>query len=40
VTQAINWLRSIGKLRTDEERRASQAAMAKNYIQRKALYNV
>jgi predicted phage terminase large subunit-like protein len=37
VTQAINWLRSIGKLRTDEERRASQAAMAKNYIQRRVV---
>jgi predicted phage terminase large subunit-like protein len=40
ATQAINWLRAIGKLRTDEERRMAQAAMAKTYNQRKALYNV
>jgi predicted phage terminase large subunit-like protein len=40
ATQALSWLRKLGKLRTDEERRLAQAADMKNYRQCKALYQV
>jgi hypothetical protein len=40
ATQALNWLRKLGRIRTDEERRLAQAADMKNYQQRRALYPV
>jgi predicted phage terminase large subunit-like protein len=40
ASQALSWLRKIGRLRTDEERRLAQAAAVKHHGHRQALYPV